>query len=144
LKLFLFQFREKFSSLEAIDCPLLSVMRDTEVVTHLALSNRLSLVGNHIWTPMYTCIFRSLSNIYIVTNTHLHFQDKLWNVLEMGSNAYHKESTVSRRYKLENVGRKQGLNTGPPTRQHTPADMRSTTHRQQRTSRSGLSQRRCT
>jgi hypothetical protein len=34
--------------------------------------------------------------------------------------------------------------TEPPTRQHTPADMRSTTHIQQRTAGSGLSQRRCT
>jgi hypothetical protein len=34
--------------------------------------------------------------------------------------------------------------TGPPNRQHTPADMRPPTHIQQRTARSGLSQRRCT
>jgi hypothetical protein len=34
--------------------------------------------------------------------------------------------------------------TGPPTRQHTPADMRPPTHIQQRTARSGFSQRRYT
>jgi hypothetical protein len=34
--------------------------------------------------------------------------------------------------------------TEPPTRQHTPADMRPSTHIQQRTGRSGLSQRSCT
>jgi hypothetical protein len=33
---------------------------------------------------------------------------------------------------------------GPPTRQHTPADMRPSTHIQQRTAGSGLRQRRCT
>ena len=32
--------------------------------------------------------------------------------------------------------------TEPPTRQHTPADMRPPTHIQQRTTKSGLSQRR--
>jgi hypothetical protein len=31
--------------------------------------------------------------------------------------------------------------TGPPTRQHTAADMRPPTHIQQRTARSGFSQR---
>jgi hypothetical protein len=31
-------------------------------------------------------------------------------------------------------------NTGPPTRQHTPADMRPPTHIQQRNARSGFSQ----
>ena len=34
--------------------------------------------------------------------------------------------------------------TEPPTKQHTPADMRPTTHIQQRTAGSGLSERRCT
>jgi hypothetical protein len=34
--------------------------------------------------------------------------------------------------------------TEPPTRQHTPADMRTLTHIQQRTAGSGFSQRRCT
>jgi hypothetical protein len=34
--------------------------------------------------------------------------------------------------------------TGPPTRQYTPADMRPPTHIQQRTAGSGFSQRRCT
>ena len=33
--------------------------------------------------------------------------------------------------------------TGPPTRQHTPADMRPPIHIQQRNARSGFSQRRC-
>jgi hypothetical protein len=33
---------------------------------------------------------------------------------------------------------------GPPTRKHTPADMRPPTHIQQRTDGSGFSQRRCT
>jgi hypothetical protein len=35
-------------------------------------------------------------------------------------------------------------NTGPPTRQHTLANMRPPTHIQQRTAGSGFSQRRCT
>jgi hypothetical protein len=34
--------------------------------------------------------------------------------------------------------------TVPPTRQHTPADRRPSSHIQQRTAASGLSQRRCT
>ena len=34
--------------------------------------------------------------------------------------------------------------TETPTRQHTPADMRPLTHREQRTAWSGLSERRCT
>ena len=36
------------------------------------------------------------------------------------------------------------LNTGPPTRQHIPADMKPLTHREQRTAQSGFSQRRHT
>jgi hypothetical protein len=35
-------------------------------------------------------------------------------------------------------------NTGPPTKQHTPADMRHLTHIQQRTAKSGFTQRRWT
>jgi hypothetical protein len=41
-------------------------------------------------------------------------------------------------------GISQISDTEPPTRQHTPDDMRSPTHIQQRTTRSGLSQRRFT
>jgi hypothetical protein len=34
--------------------------------------------------------------------------------------------------------------TGPPTRQHTPSEIRPPTHIQERAARSGLSLRRCT
>ena len=43
-----------------------------------------------------------------------------------------------------NLDPREFLGIGTPTREHTPSDMRSTTHIQQRTAGSGFSQKRCT
>jgi hypothetical protein len=45
---------------------------------------------------------------------------------------------------LTNLEPQNLSDTGPSTRQHTPADMRSPAHIQRRTARSRFSQRRCT
>ena len=70
-------------------------------------------------------------------------QGSLWLNRKMLKEAEEEGDSIGRPAVSTNLDPQDLSDTEPPTRQHTPADMRQSTHIQERTAWSGLSQR-CT
>jgi hypothetical protein len=108
------------------------------------VSLSLRLWSTHKKGPVMTTFWKTQQAAERVRGRYLHptnGQKLLTPVVELGKGWKKLRKKGSCR-KTSSLKPRDLSNTGPPTRQHTPADMRPPTHIQQRTARSGFSQRR--